>query len=505
MPTFRLSIRLLDGAFHGRGDGGEPEWPPSPLRAFQSLVNAATRRWQVSQFESYASPALQWLEGLGSPTVVAPPGRAATRPYRLYVPNNAGDLMVAAWARGNGDANMAEHRTEKDVRPTRFAGPDRRPLESNPDLLPIHYDWSLTPSQYEAGETHLETLKAAARSITHLGWGVDQAVGHAELLAAGPPIDPAAERWLPADVGGDTQLRVPRTGTLADLRERHTAFVGRLGRDGFQPVPPLSAYRVIAYRRATDPAPRPWAAFAILKPDASGSNSFSTPLRCRDVAAWVRNATAAACDGWPFGDIAGFVHGHDAEGNQLAGDGADDRFMYLPLPSIERRGDRGHHVGSIRRVLVAAPPRFADRVDWVRRRLPGRELVWDGEVKGLLNLLPTSDWVLRRYTGESRVWSTVTPVVMPGHDDGDPDKAERLLRKAFEQSGLPAELVRSVELEWRSVGFRPGVELVRRYQLPESPKKLPPYHVRVRFTVPVRGPLAVGAGRYRGLGVFAGE
>ena len=141
MPTFRLSIRLLDGAFHGRGGGGEPEWPPSPLRAFQALVNAAARRWRADQFEDYARPALEWLEGLGPPVVVAPPGRAAARPYRLYVPNNAGDLMVAKWARGDARADMSEHRTEKDVRPTRFAGPDGRPLGSNPDLLPLHFDW----------------------------------------------------------------------------------------------------------------------------------------------------------------------------------------------------------------------------------------------------------------------------------------------------------------------------------------------------------------------------
>lgn len=169
MRAFRLSIRLLDGAFHGRGDRGEPEWPPSPLRAFQALVNAAARRWRTSQFESYARPALEWLEGLGLPTIAAPPGRTATRPYRLYVPNNAGDLMVAAWARGNNEASMAGHRTEKDVRPTRFAGPDGRPLETNLDYLPLHYDWPLIPDQHEEGLAHLETLKAAARSITHLG------------------------------------------------------------------------------------------------------------------------------------------------------------------------------------------------------------------------------------------------------------------------------------------------------------------------------------------------
>ena len=49
------------------------------------------------------------------------------------------------------------------------------------------------------------------------------------------------------------------------------------------------------------------------------------------------------------------------------------------------------------------------------------------------------------------------------------------------------------------------VDLARRYRLPESPSPMPTYHVRVRFPAAVRGPLAVGAGRYRGFGLFAVE
>src|SRR5207244_2784844 len=92
--------------------------------------------------------------------------------------------------------------------------------ESNPDLLPVHYDWPLTPDQSEEGNTHRETLKAAARSITHLGWGVDQAVGDADLLADDPPADPAAERWLRSGGGGTTPLRVPRARRLGPPRRR---------------------------------------------------------------------------------------------------------------------------------------------------------------------------------------------------------------------------------------------------------------------------------------------
>jgi len=31
------------------------------------------------------------------------------------------------------------------------------------------------------------------------------------------------------------------------------------------------------------------------------------------------------------------------------------------------------------------------------------------------------------------------------------------------------------------------------------------YHVRVHFAHPVKGPLAIGAGRYRGMGLFAAD
>ena len=239
----------------------------------------------------------------------------------------------------------------------------------------------------------------------------------------------------------------------------------------------------------------------------------------------MRHVTGKVCDGWPFEETAAFVHGHDAAGNQIKGDKADRRFMYLPLPTINHKLNR---VEAIRRVLIVAPAGCKDEIDWVRRRLPGQELQnLDGQSVGLLNILPTSDWVLKQYVGEAQTWSTVTPVILPGHDDPDglrkklnnrPTSEEQknllerldrriagLLHKSFLQAGLSPELVNSIaELDWRRVGFRAGLDLADRYQRPEHLNGRP-YHVRVRFAHPIRGPLAVGAGRYRGLGIFAVE
>ena len=58
-------------------------------------------------------------------------------------------------------------------------------------------------------------------------------------------------------------------------------------------------------------------------------------------------------------------------------------------------------------------------------------------------------------------------------------------------------------MEYRRVGWLRGLELAGSYVLSKVP--YPRYHVRVTFRQPVRGPIAIGAGRYRGFGLFVRE
>ena len=93
----------------------------------------------------------------------------------------------------------------------------------------------------------------------------------------------------------------------------------------------------MSYRRTTEPAGRKWAAFSILKPDASGVRSFDPVRRTRDVAGMVRHAVAriAKQQGWPEEQINEFVHGKTLDGARPAsGATSPDRFAYLPLPTI---------------------------------------------------------------------------------------------------------------------------------------------------------------------------
>ncbi len=501
-----LTIRFLDPLpqFHGRGADGDPEWPPSALRLFQALACAAAARWRDSAFHQDARPALRWIEAI-QPSVVTPGIRAESFGYRMYVPNNSGDLMTAAWARGDTETSMAKFRVEKDVRPTHLAGDA------------VHYLFPL------AGPCpHFEVLREAARSITHLGWGIDMVAGDAAILSDEDVAKLPGEVWRPTQDATGTALRVPKVGTLDALMEKHQAFLHRLTAEGFKPVPPLGVFDVVHYRRATDPAPRPFAAFSILQPDASGFRPFDTQRKAREVAGMVRCAMAkrAEAQGWPPDRIKSFVQGH---GDEKVGQAVtDDRLMFLPLPSITPL-----KVESVRRVIVASPP--GSRVREIQQMLAGADLIRDGETEpvAILSLLPQSDKCVKPYSRPSRAWSTVTPVLLPGYDDpahlrrklkdnSDPVVQKRclerldhrtldLLKKAFRHAGFAPELVEQMQIEWRRGGFRAGVDLASRYCPPKNLAKFPAYHVRVRFPHSIPGPLAVGAGRYRGFGLFAAE
>jgi CRISPR-associated protein Csb2 len=349
--------------------------------------------------------------------------------------------------------------------------------------------------------------------------------GNAELLSESQVAELPGEVWHPAADNSGTALRVATVGTLDALLDKHGRFLHRLQNGGFKPVPPLSIFRVIGYRRASDPAPRAYAAFSVLKPDASGIQSFDPLRRTRDVAGMIRHAVASmtADQGWNDERINVFVHGKSPDGAKpSSGATSPDRLQYLPLPTINPL-----RVDTIRRVLITTPAQCGQTINWLQRALAGAELVNQNGAAALLTILPRSDHVLHQYVGEARTWSTVTPVILPGFDDPDhlrrklqrgcdaetqrryldrlDARLENLLRKAFRQAGFSDELLTGTQLEWRRTGFRAGVDLASRYLPPQNLSASSRVHVRIHFPTPIRGPIAVGSGRFRGFGLFAQE
>jgi CRISPR-associated protein Csb2 len=486
---------------------------------FQALVAAAAARWNERLRLEYAAPALRWLECQPPPLIVAAPGVRSDVKYRLYVPDNVADKVARSWSAGR-EASLADYRTEKDVRPMHLLGEA------------VHYLYALP----DGGCPHFEVLSASARSITHLGWGVDMVAGNASILSEEEAAELAGERWRPT---GDSTLggyRAPVPGTLDALTQKHRAFLDRLGPDGFHPVPPLTAFASVGYRRDTDAPPRPFAAFQLLTPDAERKWGRDA-RRVMEVAGMMRHATRSAAEAAqkPWAWIDTFVLGHgDGKNGQAVGKESARRFTYVPLPTIRPQGV----VGPVNRVLVVEPPGGAGAdAAWACRMLAGRELIDNKERSpvALLSPAPPSDWVVRQYTGDkdgSPVWSTVTPVVLPGYDDPDhlrrrleggrtrsrrrlherlDARIEALLRKAIVHAGFAATLAEHAELSWRLVGFRPGVDLATRYCAPDHLMGKPRYHVRIRWKdaagglLKVCGPVVLGVGRYYGLGLFVAD
>jgi CRISPR-associated protein Csb2 len=523
----RITVRFLDSepAFHGRRDGGESEWPPSPLRLFQALVDAAANRWRELQFNEYAKPALAWLQRLPSPAIIAPTHHVGT-PFRLSVPNNDLDSPAAVWARG---AEPVKPHRPVDLRTMKTVQPSRLRIGNGEKGDAIHYFYPLPPG----GCPHLEVLQTATRSVTHLGWGIDMVAADADVISEADAAKLPGHRWRVVPAGG-VPLRVPKAGTLDDLLRKHAAFLGRLSNEGFKPVPPLSCFNVVGYSSPTVALPtpvRPIAAFEIHrtiedqeKEENAGKSKFRPfhhVRRVATVAGMVRYATAAVARrvGWAEEDVQGRIEGHGNGDNGQAT--SDDRLLYLPLPSITPNG-----VSGIRRVLVVGPPGFD--LAPLRRRLNGEELIDEDSKRpvAMLSGIPVTDRNVTRFLGPATTWSTVTPVILPGYDDPDGLRAKLKVRnttaeeqqnllgrldarilaliwKAFYQAGWTADGLAGAEVEYRAVGWFRGLDLAKNYDLP--PLRFPRYHLRIRFSRPVAGPVVIGAGRYRGLGVFARE
>jgi CRISPR-associated protein Csb2 len=523
-----ITIRFLDGAFHGRADHGEPEWPPSPLRLYQAIVAASAARWNERRGLRHAEPALKWLEQLPPPVIIAPQAHES-QGYRLYVPDNAGDLVGRSLSRG-GDDSIANYRTEKSIRPMVF-----------PSEGAVHYLWPTTelPSGFDE---HRSVLFQAVESITHIGWGVDLVVASSTIVSEEAIAALPGETWQPGSDAPKAELRTPKPGTFDDLTRRHQAFLNRVTASGFAPVPPLSDFQVVGYRRESDPASVPWAIFALRSLDGASFKSFDPTRRSLHIAGMLRHAVSQAdflrSAGLSREEGRSLVLGHgeaQGENHQAV---AGPRLAFIPLPSIEPR-EKSLVVSSVRRVLVTLRG-GGDTAQFRRiiQRLEGRSLRDEdkGEPIAILQRQSGgSDGAIDRYLRAASTWATVSPVILPGYDDpkklrqrlkpGNTLTAEEkaavlekldaridaLLRKAIRQAGYSEVLATHAELDWRSSGFWPGTALASHYAAGDQHRRYRKLHIRITWraadgsAIEVPGPICIGSGKFTGMGLFAAQ
>jgi CRISPR-associated protein Csb2 len=535
-----ISIRFIQPVplFHGRCDADRPEWPPSPMRVFQALLNAASSRACGRPLAPEVRQALLALEML-RPKIIAPRAMVSSIGYRAYVPHNQYDLVFAALHRGMEQSTETFRklngsvRAEKDFRPMR--------IESVGDDLPaIHYCYPLDATTLGPDEL-LCAIRPSVRAITHLGWGIDQVVAEATLIDRAS-LKLSGERWLPSAQTG-RRLRVHRNGSLDALTKRHCEYLNRL-KDGWTPVPPLTDDDVdrICYRRDIDPMPRPHAIFKLAD---ENDDTFRYPhAKLIHIAGMVRHV-AIACmkeDPPPWIEDSPEWVNRVVRGKWNKETGDDhQQLSYVPLPSI----GHAHADAMIRNVMIAAPLGMDRELSYLAERLDGLALESEGDPgqwmthpgpipSGRVELHrftpPPRKFIAECYLGTASVWETVTPVILDGcnrKSKNDKQEAiarrtEKLVCKALARAGIEAPC----EFTWQSLPFVKNALSAHKYDRNGNRTGYfrPTYldgrtavHLRIMFgrrdsnaddlwiPAEVSGPLMIGAGRHCGFGLLAAD
>jgi CRISPR-associated protein Csb2 len=527
--TLCLSIRFIHPVplFHGSRDSGEPEWPPSPMRVFQALLNAACLRARGRPLPPEVRSAFHILEVI-HPHLVAPNATVSTIGHRAYVPHNQADLVAMARYRGGDESQKAfrelvgECRTDKDHRPMRieFVGDD---------LPTLHYLYRLADTNADP-HVLLESLRPSVRSIYSLGWGIDQVVADVTLIDDALTSTLVGQHYSPSARGG-RPLRTPRQGSLDALHSRHDRFLNRLTGSDWTPVPPLTAMDVVRYRQADEPLSRPHILFRLL--DDNRETARYPHAKLVHIAGMVQHLAIEALRGKaPRGVVKRdewlnrFVRGK--------GDNAEtphEKISFIPLPSI----GFVHSDAMIRNVLLVAPVGCEDQLEFVARYIDGKSLTPKAPKDAPQDESCEADGTpvdfnatIERFTPParkfietcylcpegSRVWESVTPVILDGHNDKKDSKTIKLIQSALQRAGIETPCA----FTWQSMPFIRNGLSAHKYRLdPTAPEGKRPagyhfpkhlkdrtvVHLRLTFDHPIPGPLTIGAGRHCGFGLMS--
>ena len=490
-----ISVEFLTGTFHGKflGKGGvdTPEYPPSPHRAFQAIISAAheTHLWGDQD-----PAAFRWLERQAPPEIKAP-DRFVARPYTTFVPNNAMDAVAKEWAKGREPKDG--HRPES-MRPAKIV----RPQMLGGDAT-VHFCYRIEEANWEEAKSHVELLCNRAQVVSRLGAGVDMVLCQGHVLDSDGYDKLQGDTWITDGSEGTTNVHV--SGTLEEIDQRFLAWSNSQS-DGFlkaQIAGDYVAVQKVHYQRLQD---RRRTVYPFMLVNEQGEFFSAPATKALVIGATVRHAIGGKDNkdalakklGLPDNVVREYVMGHVPDGKDKG-----NWLHYIAIPSF------GHPKvnGRIKRFMLVEPFSIPN-VPHIQEIGPNLERLTFQDYQETIRfkmqalvgkqLRDEDKWMLGRITGKSRRWGSLTPVVLHGYDRYNSRRAVDLFRKQLDQSGCctPAEFELSEEPLFN------GAESASHYQVDD---KLPGtrVHATITFAEPVHGPVLVGLGRHRGLGLFA--
>jgi CRISPR-associated protein Csb2 len=480
----------------------QPEWPPHPGRVFMAMAAAHFE----TGAETAERSALEWLQAAPPPALRASDADERTS-VRAYVPVN--DVQFGVVGRPRQDRAFPRTRPHDDC---------------------VYLIWATEP----APETRVVLAHLCAK-VTRVGHSMSAV--QMWVVPAGHEPEP---NWRPDTKNQEIRLRVAATDTLHSLE---VAFNGEAIRQYDAIAEALSGAkgkekaRLKSELQTRFPDDRPESK----RPQLVNWQGYGRPAAAKEERPVIDGpfeenfVVLTKLDGPALGlesvlqltgalrnytlkpagkDSPEWLSGHDA----ADAPSLHPHVAFFPLPYVGFEHADGHVLGLGIAVPHNLPPTHSATREEELRRFLG-PLFFDpdsGEERQIV--LWNKDvwrWTLERekrerpplslqrpsWTKPSSTWASVTPVVLhhyPKKREGD---IERIVKEAFVSALLPepeSVSIRSmsaVQGAGHAMGLPPftegGANLCR-YQT----------HVVAQFPQPVRGPMLVGRGRFRGYGLF---
>ncbi len=506
MAYLQITVRFLDERYHGLlARDGPPEWPPSPFRLFSAMVAGAA---QQNEHENGSAKALCWLQDM-----------CREQPPLIIAPRSRTGNAIVRYGPDNDDKFHSEPESCRSAKPTI---PTLMVLESDQEPE-VHYLWDIEGLT----DMPMDRLRNAARNLTRLGWGIDMAFADAKLATLADIQKLKGIRWHPEpgvwrEIG---MLRVPTADkeigedTLSNLKHCHQTALNRLKHgEARKNVDKPSVFDKVFYTSTERLLGRPHAVFELRHDD--GSFCRYPQRKLIHIAGMVRRIAIQQMKHDPPRDVADtrqwvdrYVAGHARDYP-----GEHRQLSYLPLPSI----GRAYADQVVRRVMIAAPvggdvwlEHLTARLDKWKLEPENADEFGDQGPPTLMRVY--RDKVARCYTASANRWSSVTPVILPGHDDRKPAKTRKLIDRALKESGIE----QPCSYQWGTHSrFRNSLSAhkyhkdsktgVKRWQFENVKAYLRGktwVHLTLTFDeeLQIPGPLVIGAGRHCGFGMLAAE
>jgi CRISPR-associated protein Csb2 len=465
-----------------------PEWPPHPDRVFMALVAS----WGESAGGNQEAEALRWLEELPPPCLRLPPSLESNRKAaaKCFVPVNDKSLSLST---KKSNPTLRELSIGRNRRSRTFA---RFPVSG---ICALYWP-DCNPAEVQR---HLPALRRLCLATPSLGHSSSLVRLWAEPSA--PPDDLLA--WDPVASGGEQSLRVASKGRLDYL----VSTYANGGADWSRPQPGRwVSYRGVKADGSPLVHPSPFdEQLLILKAVGPNARLYGAAHAPALADAMRRTLMAGAP---PQSRALELISGH-AAGSSARLEGVHCAFLGLPFVGSEYAD--GHLLGMAmalprelspedRESCEAALARSLD--DQFRLRLVlGAEGHLDLEVvtpSEARQALQSATWCPR--DGACH-WATATPIVLDRLPQRRVRDVEAFMRDEVTAACLRVGLPEPAEVGVSEVSPLLGAPHAR--QFPAMKRKSDGgkrwhVHAAIRWADPIRGPVLLGAGRYRGMGLL---